>query len=64
MVLSTALTLGGATTAQAEMPFTMYLATPPENSKELKLNIPEYRSPLVAFAGCGGGGGGTQCAGF
>ncbi len=28
----------------------------------LKLNIPEYRSPLVVYAGCRGGGGGTTCA--
>jgi hypothetical protein len=42
MVLSTALTLGGATTAQAEMPFTMHLATPPEIVAQNLVNNVSY----------------------
>jgi hypothetical protein len=42
MVLSTVSTLGGATTTQAEMPFTMYLATAPEKLAQYFINNVSY----------------------
>jgi len=42
MVLSTVSTLGGATTTQAEMPFTMYLATAPERLAQYIINNVSY----------------------